>query len=237
MDLGMAPPTAASAIGRRRKAQHDPESEMQKVVTDMAKLCLSSAQNIRAMKPILFQTIRVSADGEYSMSIQEATKLFVSESKKVQLSAMGDSQVETYAAMGLPHHHVFNSCMIVTKKLLETMEAQPEHSKWATEYMGPIQELVDEVNALTSKQRKWDTLETMVKHMRLCKSFDRRHKKIEIHVVPGTLAQQIVNGMFYVMKAKDPNFKVLQGQAPRSGLERQIQGYLDGMGEKVDKDD
>jgi len=240
MELGMPPPSNVSSIGKIRKRapeESQPEDQqLQKMMIDVEKLCLSSAQTLRAIKPILMQTFRISAEGPFSLAMQEAAKTFVTGAKQVQMncSSSSDPQVETYAAMGLPHHHIFNSCVHAAQAQLDTLEVKQMEVVKA--HQAAVKEAVTEINSLTSKKAKWDMVESWVKHMRLVKAFDKRHKKLEISLVQGSPAQNVWDAIHYVLSQTDPMFKALMGQAPKSSLERSVQAYLDIAGEKTKED-
>ena len=73
----------------------------------------------------------------------------------------------------------------------------------------------------------WEEWQKEIRHCRITRAFDRKLKKIEIHIVHGAQALAAWETVLMAMKSKDKFFKPMCGIAPRGDLERKLQAFLE----------
>ena len=167
---------------------------------------------------------KISSDSPFTLAIQESIKGFVANTKKIQgeMSSAAEAQLRCYEQQGLPHHHVMNALIQVAKAEISKLSLQEEERAEAQAHVAAIDNLIQVVNGKAMQKEKWDELQTGVKHIRICKAFDRKYKKLEVMVVPGSHCQLAWNAVFFAISKTDRNFRQMHGTALRGALEREI---------------
>ena len=244
MDLGLgAARTQPAGKGQKRtsgdaRLDHQWQDSIVAIVSDIAKLSLSNAQASRIAKSIIMETCRISADGPSCNASMEAIKKFTTRAKTLQADRSTDTQQIMFDEVGLPPYHVFNAILAVTKETLSTLQGLPgEEEALRKDHLQNVEDLIKHVEALQSMKERWMFLSTTLKHMRVVKSFDKKHRKIEVSIDRSqtALVANAWNASKFMLQKSDKNFKSLIGQAPAGALERSIQAYLNGMGEAVEE--
>ena len=215
--LGLSKTGAAPHQGQAKKARKG-ESESEKIkrleslMLLVVKLSLSSAQAVRVLKSCTIDVYRLSSAECFVVKAMAALDQFISTSKSYEDKALQMEEI------GLPHHHIFNSLMGTALEVFENQLKEPE-----------APEIKAYIGAMGKMDRKdmWNMWQSQVRHCKIVKAFDKKFKKLEVHIVQGTEALKLWNLVVQAMSIKDKSFKILAGIAPRGDLERKLQDYLE----------
>ena len=201
---------AARPATRRRRGDTEAEriDQLQKIVQILAKLCLSSALQVRTLKACVVEVMRVGASSPFVDKAMAAVQSYVQAAKTVEKEDVQDR-------IGLVHHHVFNSFMSTA---LEVLKEAPEGLE--------VKKYVDEMKAM-ERSAMWSKLQNEVRHCRIVKAFDKKYKKVEVYVVVGSQAEAVWKYVVVAMSKADKAYKPLCGIAPRGDLERKIRAFLE----------
>ena len=77
-----------------------------------------------------------------------------------------------------------------------------------------------------SKEEMWERIQQQIRHCKFQKAWDKKHKKLEIMLVPQSMADTIWPVMESILK-REQFWKPLVGIAPKGDLERKLQKFLD----------
>jgi len=187
--------------------------ERQKSSWPLAKLSLSNALQLRALRSILLEVHQVPTENRYIQEAVKATKAFAEAAKEM-------SAKDKEEQLGLPHIHVWNALLGVAMRSLEDRQKVNQdptlQSALVTlkEYAGKYQEL------------GWKAVHAEVKYARVQKNFKAELRRLEINVVDQSPSDEVWGIIKKDLKrAKD--VRELPRMAPAGDLERQLQRFLD----------
>ena len=210
MDFGLnvAAPAVIPAQATKKRALEEgislgDDKATESLIALLIKQCLSNSQQIRALRAICLEVVRIKTSCTLISTLKATT---TEHHEKVK----GMSPVER-RAVGVAHLHVWGSFITWTKG------AFPAISEKITEYM-------EWVNGDRNK-----VLDT-IKLCRVAKNFDREFKKLEINVVVGTPSAEIWSLIKSAMVQDADTFAMLPGVAPEGGMEKRLQQWLESYG-------
>ena len=182
-----------------------------KIMAITAKLCLSSALQVRAIKSILIRVWMVPSDHPLVTEAMANTRKFAELSKQLtQDSKTSDQRIDF---IGLPHEHVWNALITV---LLADLEKKKEDLA-VKEKIVFIQEYC--ANMTQAGHR---ALLREVAYARVQKCYEREFRKLELNVAEGTPSHQVFSYLVDFLE-RTPNVVEKPGQAPPGDLERRLQ--------------
>ena len=201
-------PSKVRAVAR----QGMEDAETKKLLSTLAKLSLSNAMQIRALRSILLEVHQVPAANPYIQEAMQATKKYAEAAKEM-------SPKDKEERLGLPHIHVWNALLAVATRNLEqrAKEQDPSHQESLAvllEYASKYQE------------QGWKAIHHEVKYARVQKNFRPELKRLEINLMESSPSDKV----WAIIKAdlrRDQGVRELPGVAPAGDLERQLQRFLD----------
>ena len=214
MDLGLGG-LGSEEGGERKKHRKDDGDKGknggkvdEKVVTSMAKLCLANSMQIRALRQIVMECIRIPTDCELVESSAMATKAYSDRVR--EMKDQGVSQEDIKNRMGIPHVHIWNA-------MLKTLREKITDGTKAQKIDGYIE---------TLRPVGWKGIAKDVRYVRVAKTYQKEYKRLEISVRPSTMSAEVWcimhEALLELKGAKD-----LEGMAPPRDLEHKLQDWLD----------
>jgi len=206
MDLGLGLPQPGTADGsRKQRRTTEGGREQQRILETLAKLSLSNALQVRVLRSVMIDVVRVKTDSKMVGMIRESTKKFADAHKALS------AEERTDCKLGLIHIHAWNAMVGFYQKEIEGDAAASLELK---QYM-------DQYSALG-----WRAVAKEVKHVQVAKAWDAQYKKLEVSTTHDTPSAKLWDKIKALI-LKDPACKELPGRAPPGDLERQLQTYLD----------
>lgn len=191
--------------GNKRKAAGPAatgsEGGIKELLDLVAKLSLANALSSRVLKSIVLDVMHVPITNEIVQAMMTATKNFA--------EAHRPASKEERDKMGMPHHHAWNA-------MLEKIAAEAPlgiESRAIKDYSDFVKN--DPVKICTAQ----------VRHVRVCKCYDKTMKKLEVNCFPGSQSYLLWQVLKDYLKGK--GCKELPGIAPMGDLERRIQKAID----------
>ena len=226
MNLPGVTPTPATPAGRppakRGPAAVDEMAVFREHLQQVAMLSLSSAQQVRALNAGVMTNIRLSSDGEFVTEGLRAAKAFAESAKKIQQEHKGtDAQEMVYKTLGTPDFHIFNALLKVS--LGKVSKDSPQETA--------LTDFVKNMDSISNTKDKWDQLAKLVGIMKIQKTFNRQHKRLQVHLAMNTEIQAVWDVIMEQL-ALDPQYKIMVGVAPRGANERAVQDLVDKLREQ-----
>jgi len=216
--LGLpASASAAPTSGAKKRRGQEPsfpaeEDKFKAIVPTLAKLSLSSAQQLRKISAAVMWCCQVDAKCELVVAAQAAYAEFVKMSKGLQDATPEQRDQQ----LGIPSVHMLNAVMGVALKSAELSE---EKKKTLTDFQQTI--------ASSS-----DTKEVLAAHCPvfvIVAPFDKQKRKLEISM---SMELKVVwEASILPLLANQKAFRMLRGTAPRGTMEREVQEFLDSIKE------
>ena len=212
MDLGLGP---TSEEGDKKRVRRDDSDKGKsggkvddKIVTSMAKLCLANAMQVRALRQIVMECVRIPTDCEFVESSAMATKAYGD--KVREMEDQGTSQEDIKNKVGIPHVHIWNAMLkTLREKITDGTKAQK------------IDTYIESIRPIG-----WKGIARDVRYVRVAKMYQKEYKRLEISVRPSTTAAEVWcimhEALLELKGAKD-----LEGMAPPGDLEHKLQDRLD----------
>ena len=196
---------------KRRAVGSRDESDLKKITTVLAKLCLSNALRARCLQSILLTVLLVPESDPFVKVGLEATKQWTDKVKSASR--------EERDKLGLPHVHCFNAMLSLCLRKLTEKGGHDEQVATINTYCNQSQAATNPVQHIASDVRYW----------RIQRNFDRDFKRIELNVNIGTKAHA-VSLIVKDMLIQQEGVREMPGIAPAGDLERKVQAWLDSNG-------
>ena len=191
------------------------EGETKKLLATLAKLSLSNALQLRALRSILLEVHQVPTDNRYIQEATKATKAFAEAAKEM-------SAKDKEEQLGLPHIHVWNALLGVAMRSLE--DRQKANQDPTLQLQSSLMALKE--YASTYQELGWKAVHAEVKYARIQKNFKAELKRLEINIVDKSPSDEVWQIIREDLK-RDKEVRELPGVAPAGDLERQLQRFLD----------
>jgi len=191
MDLGLADAEPARQVRQRRgKSETEKEVQLQLLLQVMARLSLSNAQSVRALRAITIQVYRIQSNTAYVKAANEDIKTYLEKSKEITEK---DTVNEKLGTMGV---HVFNTFLKASVANKET-EIQT--------YVPGIGSYIASHNGKDTKSLMAE-LAAQVRHIKVAKHFKGNYKKLEVSIM-NSQADQVFQQNILPMLKITPEFK------------------------------
>ena len=212
----------------RQRARKGPShTDIAALLLLVAKLSLSSAQQVRVLRAITIDNWRFKASTLWITKGIAVTKSYATKAKQdYPQASQRDQQL---LSMWLPHGHLWNAILIVAKE--KTQQGSDAHNKLTQFIESANTRAIAASSAETVKREPGRVLQAMaegVKHVRISKMFDAQYKRLEITTVEGSDADHLYRQILVPLWKADHATRQ-EGTAPSGNLERQIQQIISEM--------
>ena len=206
--LGGGQPEAPRQEAKRRAVGSREDSDLKKITTVLAKLCLSNALRASCLQSILLTVLLVPESDAFVEVGLEATKQWTD---KVKSASREDRD-----KLGLPHVHCFNAMLSMCLRRLTEKGGHEEDIATINTYCSEVQRLANLVQSISTDVRYW----------RIQRNFDREFERIEFNVNIGTKARR-VSLIITAALLSQGGVREMPGIAPAGDLEGKVQVWLD----------
>lgn len=220
MDLGLA--TAGSAQeSKAKKPKQDRDQKvldkrMEELLKLIAKSCLNAQQQVRLLKSICLEAMKMPSTSQFIGSSKEAIKSFLDAAKEIS------DPDERYAKLGSIHHHSFNSSLALALSLSEKVTDDQ-----IVKARGHVVQFMEDCKTRSASQNL-EIMRKECKYFRYQKTFRKEVMRLEWSMVPGTQTFQINEFIVLMIKHTHTSQAIpLGGIAPRGQLERQLQKFIE----------
>eukprot|EP00404_Azadinium_spinosum_P041757 CAMPEP_0180830898 /NCGR_PEP_ID=MMETSP1038_2-20121128/76053_1 /TAXON_ID=632150 /ORGANISM="Azadinium spinosum, Strain 3D9" /LENGTH=218 /DNA_ID=CAMNT_0022874065 /DNA_START=528 /DNA_END=1181 /DNA_ORIENTATION=+ len=204
---GPQPPAAKRhAVGAAAK-----DAGILLIINLIAKLCLSSALQVRVLRSIVINVYRVPLLSPFIEKGMDATRKFGEMAKKLRDGGATSDQVHarTFA-------HLWNALItVLISGLTALVTSKPD-----------VQKHLDKVQQYCRNMKDAGivTLTASLKYVKISRAWDRDHKKLEISVDDSSPSFPIYQILHEFLIQQD-GIAELPGMAPAGDLERKIQEW------------
>ena len=212
MNLGLATEGRPQKIRAVERGSKD-DGDVKKLLAVLAKLSLSNALQLQALRSILLVVHQVPTDDAYIQHAMQATKTYAEKARDM-------SSKEKEDVLGLPHIHVWNALLMVTMQRLEEKIKDKKDGSFE-EMLAKLKHYAD-----TYQDKGWRAINQEVKYARVQKNYKADMKRLEINIREGTPSAQVWD-VIRMDLCSFADVKELPGVAPAGDLERQLQRFLD----------
>lgn len=221
----------APAEGWRRQEKEEEEADIRsykELITTIAKLCLSSAQQVRVLKSVSIQVMTVQLDAAPTKRMIEAGKAYTDHMQKLSTTE------KLLLPIGLPHHHKYNALLAWGIEVTSNPDGKDKEK--LTLQGAVLKEFVAEAMKITDTAVRMASLQNDLKVFIVAKCFKKGSKKIEVSVVHASPTAKVWDVLQELLVSMVKG-EVKMGKAPPGNLELMIQKHLDAMGESSSKED
>ena len=219
MQLGLAASSSnTSQSGEahpKRVAVASKTEGMGEQLTAVTKLALDGAQKMRTQRACTLLQYRVEATHMLVQEASRTTQSFIEKQKALKLEGKNPEQIKD--ALGHPSNHITNRWLQLWLATLSPEEKAKEEAiicKW---------------------QGGWRALQREVPHLKVCRMYGGATKRIEVALPyaqmverhPAEWSNSVTRSFLLAFASLGKEAVPMEGAAPPSDLERQLQRMLD----------